>query len=216
MKWLLVISVLAVASSVRLSHSMVIQDFSEIAENRTSSTPSSTSVLVTSFRDCFTDIGFFECVKNLLVRTLNNAINSNALVRVTRYLVITKNPEFSVTEAAERTPADWHTIISKIRDFIDSRSIQLSMVAPDGRSLMPFGSEGRGKKHKHKQQGGMYMMGGMAFMAMMAQLVLGKVALLAAVALILAKIALVFSTLVNNLGYLFHSIKASQGHRYWW
>ncbi|EAT44320.1 AAEL004303-PA [Aedes aegypti] len=148
-----------------------------------------------SFRSCFADIGFVDCAKNVLVRMLNNAINSNAVVRVTRFLVIRKNPDFILTEADERTPADWHTLISKVRDFLDSRSIQLSLVAPDGRSLIPFGAEARGKKHKHKHQGGMYMMGGVAFMAMMAQLVLGKVALLAAVALIMAKIALVFSTL---------------------
>lgn len=215
MKWLLVISVLAVASSVRVTYSMAIDSSGEERLNRTNSVPSSAVEIVSSFRNCLADIGFVDCAKNVLVRVLNNAINSNAVVRVTRYLVIRKNPDFALTEAEERTPVDWHTIITKIRDFLDSRSIQLSLVAPDGRSLIPFGAEARGKKHKHKHQGGMYMMGGVAFMAMMAQLVLGKVALLAAVALIMAKIALVFSTLVNNLGYLYGSIKSSQSHRWW-
>lgn len=215
MKWLLVISVLAATNSVRLAYSKAVDSSGEEVLNVTSSIPSSALDIVTSFRSCFADIGFVDCAKNVLVRVLNNAINSNAVVRVTRYLVIRKNPDFVLTEADERTPADWHTLISKVRDFLDSRSIQLSLVAPDGRSLIPFGAEARGKKHKHKHQGGMYMMGGVAFMAMMAQLVLGKVALLAAVALIMAKIALVFSTLVNNLGYLFRSIKSSQSHGWW-
>ncbi|XP_055524791.1 uncharacterized protein LOC129718241 [Wyeomyia smithii] len=157
---------------------------------------SSSAVLpVINFRDCFNSVGLVDCFKNITMRCLNNAINSNVTLRIGNYMAIKKNPVFLASRANEPTPVGWTTILAKLRDFISSRTVQLSLLAPDGRSLIPLSLEGRGKKHKHKQHGGMYMMGGVAFMAMMAQLVLGKVALLAAVALIMAKIALIFSTL---------------------
>ncbi|XP_055585099.1 uncharacterized protein LOC129737952 [Uranotaenia lowii] len=146
---------------------------------------------MTKFRDCFNSVGLVECFKNVAVQSLNDFMASDREIRLSRYLVVKKNPDFLASDVDERAPTDWHAIVAKIRDFISSRVFQFSLVIPEDRSL----AEGRGKKHKQKQQGGMYMMGGVAFMAMMAQLVLGKVAMLAAVALIMAKIALIFSTL---------------------
>ncbi|XP_053698679.1 uncharacterized protein LOC128745630 [Sabethes cyaneus] len=177
------------ASTVRLSECFVINTDTE-KEN------SSTTVLpVINYRDCFDKVGLVNCFKDFTVRCLNNAINSNVTFRIGNFVVIKKNPVFIASRANEGPPSDWSTILTKLRDFISSRTVQFSLLTPDGRSLIPLSLEGRGKKHKHKQHGGMYMMGGVAFMAMMAQLVLGKVALLAAVALIMAKIALIFSTL---------------------
>ena len=49
------------------------------------------------------------------------------------------------------------------------------------------------------QGGGVMMMSGVAVMAMLAQMFLGKVAFLAGSALLIAKIALLFSTLVKSL-----------------
>lgn len=54
------------------------------------------------------------------------------------------------------------------------------------------------RKKKNGKHSGMMMFGGMAMVGMIAQLILGKITALAAAALILAKIALVFSTLVRK------------------
>lgn len=207
------LSVLAVGSFAHLSHSKAINGTTGPALDLSNEQYSSRSYPVPSLGDCFNSIGLLECLKSVTLRSLNKAINSDGSFRVTRFLVVKKNPDYNLVQVDERTPYDWYTIILRIRDFISSRIFQFSLADPEGRSLIPLGFEGRGKKHKHKHQGGFYMMGGVAFMAMVAQLVLGKVALLAAVALIMAKIALVFSTLVNNLGFLYHMILSSQGYR---
>lgn len=57
------------------------------------------------------------------------------------------------------------------------------------------------------QGGGVMMMSGVAVMAMLAQMFLGKVAFLAGSALLIAKIALLFSTLVFNLIHSFKQIR---------
>lgn len=200
-KMFLLVVLISAGTLVRSSNSMAINS-SELV----------TSVASGNFKDCFTSAGLVECFKSVAVQTLNRAIDSNVAIQVTRFLVIKKNPDYQPDTIEERTPhISWATVLSRIRDFISSRTFQLSLTTRDGvSSLLPsLTPEGRGKKHKHKQQGGMYMMGGVAFMAMVAQLVLGKVALLAAMALIMAKIALVFSTLVNNLGFLYRSLRSS-------
>ena len=52
------------------------------------------------------------------------------------------------------------------------------------------------KKSKGGKYGGMFMTSGLAIGAMMLQLALGKIAFLAGAALLMAKMALIFSTLV--------------------
>ncbi|XP_053666921.1 uncharacterized protein LOC128716019 [Anopheles marshallii] len=153
--------------------------------------------LLNRARSCFDSGQMVECFRGEVLRVLDRAIDSNVTFRVTPFVTVRRNPDWSSSEP--RNPTDvarlsgWSGLFRKLRELLLSRLFQLSLVDVDGRALLDSTAEGRGKKHK--QKGGMFSMALMALMAMIAQVILGKVAVLAAVALIMAKIALVFSTL---------------------
>uniref|UniRef100_A0A453YNP3 Protein osiris 10 n=1 Tax=Anopheles funestus TaxID=62324 RepID=A0A453YNP3_ANOFN len=153
--------------------------------------------LLNRARNCFDSGQLVECFRGEVLRVLDRAIDSNVTFRVTPFVTVRRNPDWSSSSA--RIPTDiarlsgWSGLFRKVRELLLSRLFQLSLVDVDGRALLDSTDEGRGKKHKNK--GGMFSMALMALMAMIAQVILGKVAVLAAVALIMAKIALVFSTL---------------------
>uniref|UniRef100_A0A182J8T2 Uncharacterized protein n=1 Tax=Anopheles atroparvus TaxID=41427 RepID=A0A182J8T2_ANOAO len=173
-------------------------------------------------RGCFDSGQLLECARGEVIRLVERAIDANVTLRVSPFLTIRRNPEWKRwpvgrgTTIGERDAAavvGWLGVVHKLREFLLSRVFQFSLVDGQGRWLLVDTDEGRGKKHKHKQ-GGMFSMALMALMAMIAQVVLGKVAVLAAVALIMAKIALVFSTLVNTLSLVFRALlhPAGQAH----
>uniref|UniRef100_A0A182YGJ2 Uncharacterized protein n=1 Tax=Anopheles stephensi TaxID=30069 RepID=A0A182YGJ2_ANOST len=153
--------------------------------------------LLNRARSCFDSGQLVECFRGEVFRALDRAIDSNVTFRVTPFVTVRRNPDYP--SGAHRSSdiarlSGWSGLFRKLHELVLSRLFQLSLVDVDGRALLDSTEEGRGKKHKHKQ-GGMFSMALMALMAMIAQVILGKVAVLAAVALIMAKIALVFSTL---------------------
>uniref|UniRef100_A0A8W7K8W3 Protein osiris 10 n=1 Tax=Anopheles albimanus TaxID=7167 RepID=A0A8W7K8W3_ANOAL len=154
-------------------------------------------------RGCFEAGQLGQCFRDEVLRLMDRAIDGNVTFRVTPFVIVRKNPAWKAEMAVRVTGRDgWAAVFDKLRAFLGSRLLQLSLVDEQGQwagslpGLLPSMQdlEGRGKKHKQKH-GGMFSMALMALMAMIAQVILGKVAVLAAVALIMAKIALVFSTL---------------------
>ncbi|XP_050091228.1 uncharacterized protein LOC126574866 [Anopheles aquasalis] len=151
-------------------------------------------------RGCFEAGQLGECFGDEVIRLMDRAIDGNVTFRVTPFVIVRKNPAWKAEMAPRVTGHGWAGVLGKLRAFLASRLFQLSLVDEQGQwsglLLLEHSAqlEGRGKKHKQKH-GGMFSMALMALMAMIAQVILGKVAVLAAVALIMAKIALVFSTL---------------------
>uniref|UniRef100_A0A9I3EHX2 Protein osiris 10 n=1 Tax=Anopheles dirus TaxID=7168 RepID=A0A9I3EHX2_9DIPT len=146
-------------------------------------------------RSCFDSGQLVQCFCGEVYRVLDRAIDSNVTFRVTPFVTVRRNPDWRLpaTDLARLTHG-WVGLFRKLHELLLSRVFQVSLIDGEGRALLGSSDEGRGKKHKNKQ-GGMFSMALMALMAMIAQVILGKVAVLAAVALIMAKIALVFSTL---------------------
>uniref|UniRef100_A0A903WQY2 Protein osiris 10 n=1 Tax=Anopheles darlingi TaxID=43151 RepID=A0A903WQY2_ANODA len=148
-------------------------------------------------RGCFEAGQLGQCFREEVIRLMDRAIDGNVTFHVTPFVIVRKNPAWK-SEMARVTAHGWSAVFDKVRAFLASRLFQLSLIDEQGHwsglLLQTAQLEGRGKKHKQKN-GGMFSMALMALMAMIAQVILGKVAVLAAVALIMAKIALVFSTL---------------------
>uniref|UniRef100_A0A182MAW0 Uncharacterized protein n=1 Tax=Anopheles culicifacies TaxID=139723 RepID=A0A182MAW0_9DIPT len=195
--WLgLVIGCLLQGSNVTEARVLLDAVPSESTSNDTQS-PVLQRHLLNRARSCFDSGQLVECFRVEVLRVLDRAIDSNVTFHVTPFVTVRRNPDWS---SSARIPTDvarlsgWSGLLRKLRELLLSRLFQLSLVDVNGRALLDPTEEGRGKKHKHKQ-GGMFSMALMALMAMIAQVILGKVAVLAAVALIMAKIALVFSTL---------------------
>ncbi|XP_050071051.1 uncharacterized protein LOC126558999 [Anopheles maculipalpis] len=211
--WLgLVIGCLLRGSSVTEARVLLDPVLEEPTTNDTH-TPTLQRHLLNRARSCFDSGRLVECIRGEVFRALDRAIDSNVTFRVTPFVTVRRNSDYP---SVARLPTDvarlsgWSGLLRKLHELFLSRLFQLSLVDVDGRALLDPTEEGRGKKHKHKQ-GGMFSMALMALMAMIAQVILGKVAVLAAVALIMAKIALVFSTLVNTLALVFRAVLHTGG-----
>uniref|UniRef100_A0A9I3FGK8 Protein osiris 10 n=1 Tax=Anopheles epiroticus TaxID=199890 RepID=A0A9I3FGK8_9DIPT len=166
----------------------------QVSSSNETQSPTVQRHLLDRVRTCFDSGQLVECFRGEVFRVLDRAIDSNVTFRVTPFITVRRNPDWPTgvhpgTDLARLS--GWSGLFRKLHELLLSRLFQLSLVDVNGRALL---DEGRGKKHKHKQ-GNMFSMALMALMAMIAQVIIGKVAVLAAVALIMAKIALVFSTL---------------------
>jgi len=200
---------LVIGCLLRVAEARVLLDSeSPVSISNDTRSPTLQRHLLDRARSCFDSGQLVECFRGEVFRVLDRAIESNVTFRVTPFVIVRRNPDWP---SSARLPADlarlsgWSGLFRKLHELLLSRLFQLSLVDANGRALLDASDEGRGKKHKHKQ-GNMFSMALMALMAMIAQVIIGKVAVLAAVALIMAKIALVFSTLVNTLAPVFRAV----------
>uniref|UniRef100_A0A9I3LE20 Protein osiris 10 n=1 Tax=Anopheles melas TaxID=34690 RepID=A0A9I3LE20_9DIPT len=189
---------LVIGCLLRIAEARVLLDSeSSVSISNDTRSPTLQRHLLDRARSCFDSGQLVECFRGEVFRVLDRAIDSNVTFRMTPFVIVRRNPDWP---SSARLPADlarlsgWSGLFRKLHELLLSRLFQLSLVDANGRALLDASDEGRGKKHKHKQ-GNMFSMALMALMAMIAQVIIGKVAVLAAVALIMAKIALVFSTL---------------------
>ncbi|KAL7019389.1 hypothetical protein ACKWTF_011108 [Chironomus riparius] len=145
-----------------------------------------------------------KCLKNRIVELIDEAITNNDEWSANFFsmkISLNKNPEFKELEPSADQSRTFEDVISqKLKSLMESRVVQVRLSDEDANndagknSNEPNHPEAR-KKKDGKHGNHMMMMSGMAVMAMMIQLFLSKVAFLSGAALLIAKIALLFSTL---------------------
>ncbi|XP_026471081.1 uncharacterized protein LOC113375360 [Ctenocephalides felis] len=147
------------------------------------------SSTVGQLRYCLRNSDVLPCVKRLIARNLQQAVESDAVWPITDYLSITKDRDWraDITNNSKVLTPD-EQIVQGVHDFVRSRSLQVKFVADDAEM------EGRKKKDKN---GGMMMMAGLAMAGMMGQMFMGKIAFLAGTALMISKLALLLSSLIG-------------------
>ncbi|XP_071050750.1 uncharacterized protein [Onthophagus taurus] len=142
------------------------------------------------------------CFKENALKLINESIHSGqvmdfGLFQITKDTDFNSQAEENIPGGSSRSLALSNAIYSKIEDFFKSRVIKFKLgETVEGRKKGGggYGGGGYGGGGKNKG-GGMLMMGGMAMMGMMTQLFMGKLAFLAGTALLLAKMALVLSSI---------------------
>ncbi|XP_017778916.1 PREDICTED: uncharacterized protein LOC108564365 [Nicrophorus vespilloides] len=144
-------------------------------------------------RGCLTHDGPVVCLKERALDVLNETIMSDKPMSLYGIVDVVKDPGYKASVDVEDLPRDLASrnlklnemIYDKVEEFFASRSLSLNL----GNII-----EGRGKKDK---KGGMLMMGGLAMAGMMAQMFMGKIAFMAGAALLVAKLALLLSTIIG-------------------
>ncbi|XP_044727546.1 uncharacterized protein LOC123291247 [Chrysoperla carnea] len=153
--------------------------------------------------ECLHNGDSFVCLKEYTVTLLNDAIVNDKTISVSSYFDIVKDQNYHLKEEDKLNDNKLHQldtiknqteknivldelITDKLEQFLESRSLKINF-APV--------IEGRGKKKD--KYGGMMLAGGLAMAGMMAQMAMGKIAFIAGTALLVAKMALLMSSIIG-------------------
>ncbi|KAG5671896.1 hypothetical protein PVAND_002065 [Polypedilum vanderplanki] len=141
-----------------------------------------------------------KCLKTRISDLLDEYITSDdewSMNFFNMKMSLNKNPEFKedMQLSADKSRTFEDIISKKLKYLMESRVFQVRLADDDANEKTTNDGQTEARKKKEGKHGHMMMMSGMAVMAMMMQLFLSKVAFLSGAALLIAKIALLFSTL---------------------